>query len=718
MLKNNMRNLPDTRTLRRKLSDNRRLTIIRGLSLIVLTLLSVQTWARIVEEVNIKESDAGYELEFLFFSPMRFVSMTPQGRSSSYEIQLNPELLNIESDINGLNDRNVLSWNKDIWTPIKDIVYDGSAGDYPQIILRFSDKVELKVRSSADLRSLVVFISSDHFKKISQPPIASGSTLLADLQTDDEKLNALLTETNQAFLDQNYPRAIQLLTKINTISSGLIKRRAQEMIGVARERNGQLAHAKREYEIFIEEYPEGDDTNRVRQRLASLVTAARTEVTQRKETAPDSWQTEFYGSFAQRYYRDETTPEDADSITLRDQLVTDLDFVGKAKKGDVQLKTQFIGSYRDDFDTENDDEFMPNIASVEVNLLNTGFYGRLGRQSRTTGGVLGRFDGVHGAYDIAEDITINAVYGYPVLIEDKNAINDSQEFYGTSVDFRDIWGGWDLTGFYITQDNEGVKDREAIGSELRYIDEKKSYFTLVDYDIYFDELNIFLFLGNWNYSDATRFTLNLDYRNSPVLTKTNAIQGQGVLNLDELFDVFSDEELKQLAMDRTAVNKTVTGTVTHELSKKWQVIGELTATEFDDTPASGGVEAIPGTDTEYYVSTQLIGNQFMYDNDIVIFGLRYGDTTNADTYTLTGNWRVNINRKLRVNPRLRLDYRENKDDSGNRVIVKPFIRVDYNLRKWVKFEMDLGYEWYDEQLDVGSFRNNSYYFSMGYRIQF
>ena len=149
-----------------------------------------------------------------------------------------------------------------------------------------------------------------------------------------------------------------------------------------------------------------------------------------------------------------------------------------------------------------------------------------------------------------------------------------------------------------------------------------------------------------------------------------------------------------------------------------QFIGELTATEFSETEASGGVEPIPGTGKEHFYSTQFIGNSQFYENDIVILGLRYSDTFNADTYSINGNWRININRKLRLNPRMRIDYREKKEGEDSRWLIKPLLKVDYRPKKWMKFEMEIGYEWLDETFGGESQNTTGYFLSFGYRAQF
>lgn len=684
------------------------------------TVITSTGWARIVDEVVLQEDTEGFVINFELSVPMRFLSVSPTGQSRDFELQLAPDSVLLDEQPDDLVERILLSWNNDLWSPIKEIVYDGSSGEYPLIIVRFTDSVAVSVRGSSDQRSLEMNVVAPQFVTDKTADI-SAEQLIDTVVTQDSKLQTTLADARKAILDQDYSLAVRLLERLRNGDDAQAARRAGELIGWAYEKNGQLAQAKRAYEIFIEEYQSGEDVDRVRQYLAVMLTAAR-RVTQQRAAVTEKaggWNSQFYGSFAQRYYRDETNPEDGDKELLRDQLVTDLDFVSRLKRGDLEIKSQFVGSHRHDFEDANESEFRPNIASVEVTDSSRGLFAKLGRQNRTTGGVLGRFDGLHAGYEVTRDTTVNVVYGLPVLTSAKYRINDAQDFYGVSVDVADLWAGWDWTGFYIAQDNQGMTDREAVGTELRYFDDKKSFFTLLDYDLHFSELNTFMFIGNWRFTSDTQFNLTLDYRHSPILTTSNAIQGQGVESLEELFDIFNDDELKQLALDRSAKTKTATASLTHRFNRKWQIIGELTATEFGDMPASGGVEAVEATDIEYFYSAQLVANSLFFNNDTLITGLRYGDTTNVDSYTFTANWRHTINRNFRINPRLRIDYRESKFDDGDRLVTKPYLRLDYSLSKWAKLEMDLGYEIWDETTGDGLENNSdSTFISIGYRMQF
>jgi len=701
----------------------------------ILLSFSAPLSAQVVDDVIVKENSEGYEVEIKFFIPLRHQSHSPKKSGKNLEIQLRPENFadpELEDQIKG--QRN-LSWDRSTNIPLKEVIFDGNLAEQPSVIIRFTKTVNFKVRNSPSLRSIIISIETSKPaptpEAISKPVLksqlepVSAQNLIVVAKAADQNMAKLLDRANQAMLDKNYSNAVQLFTKILSEGNNAVRPYAQELLGVAREYNGQLAHAKAEYQKYLELYPDNKDARRVNQRLAVLITAAEkpkeklSKGKQQRRKDGTEWDTQFYGSFSQFYFRDETTPEDEDAILIRSDLVNDLDFVGRARKGEYDLRTQFIGSYREDFRSDSDgNEFIPSILSVEGRHSGTNLYARLGRQSRTTGGILGRFDGIHGAYEMNAALTLNAVFGYPVDISDKTNINTDQEFFGVSMDIGTVWDGWDFNTFYITQDNAGIKDREAVGGEVRYYDANKSFFTLVDYDLHYSDLNIFLFIGSWTITEGTTLNLVFDYRNSPILTTTNAIQGQGVENLEDLFTSFTTEELEQFAQDRTSQSKSVTTGITQQLNENWQVIGEVTIAEFGSTPASGGVAAIPGTGKEYFYSTQFITNNVIYENDTLLMGLRYSDTMNSNAYTVDGNWRVNINRKLRLNPRIRFDYRETKDSDDDRLLIRPFFRVDYRFRKWMKFEFDLGYEWLDETFANSSQSSTAYFLSIGYRAQF
>jgi len=699
-------------------------------TLICALLPSIST-AQTVDEVRVDETAKGYIIEVKLFVPMRYHSHSPRQSGQALEIQLrNKNLGEFESPGRA---RKNLGWDLGSGAPIEEIILDTLDPETPSLVIQFTREVKFKVRGSADLLSIIIELDTDKLsfeEKASEDiTVIEAENLVTRLKNSNPKHASLLQEANDAMLAANYPRAIQLFTKIRDEVAPEYTPHLQELLGVAREYNGQLAHAKAEYQRYLKDFPSDAGAERVRQRLNAIITASqaprtargRDQIARKGVDKKSEWNTQIFGGFAQTYYLDETTPEEEESILLRSDLVNDLDFVARMRKGDLDIRTQFIGGYRADLNDEtgeDDSETLISIASIEATHSGIGLFGRLGRQSKTTEGVLGRFDGLSLSYDITDILTINTVHGFPVDIRDKEKINTDQVLHGVSFDLNNIWGGWDFNTYYLRQTHFDILDREAVGTEIRYFDSRRSIFTLVDWDINYDELNIFLFIGNWTVFDDTTFNVIVDKRKSPLLTTTNAIQGQGVSTLDQLFDRFSEEELTELARDRTSESESYTLGLTQRINDNWQFTAEATTTKFASTPASGGVEAIPGTGNEQFYSFQLLANSLLAENDIMILGLRFNDTTRSETYSSTINWRVNLGSKLRINPRVRVDFRQDKDDDDDRWLVRPFIRIDYRFKRWMKFEADFGYEWLDETFAGRSQETTGYFLSIGYRANF
>jgi len=67
---------------------------------------------------------------------------------------------------------------------------------------------------------------------------------------------------------------------------------------------------------------------------------------------------------------------------------------------------------------------------VKLLDLGGGLSGRFGRQSQSSGGVLGRFDGGVVSYEIFPQLKIGGVFGYPVVSSDDRAFDTDKHFYG------------------------------------------------------------------------------------------------------------------------------------------------------------------------------------------------------------------------------------------------------------------------------------------------
>lgn len=509
-----------------------------------------------------------------------------------------------------------------------------------------------------------------------------------------EKLDILIERGRQAMLDKNYKQAIRLFTRILQLATGDDKKEAKELLGVAREHNGQFAHAKAEYKEYLKLYPEGEDAERVKQRLLGLLTArsrAKDKLKQKVARGVEpKW--DFFGSMFQFYRNQRIATDTTDSIETDSSLSTDILLAGRKRGLDYNQRFNVSASHRYDFlaTTDNSDGRVSTFY-YEISKRDDNYGGRIGRQTHSSDGVLGRFDGIILNKRIGTDKKINFLAGYPVELSTTDGVDTDRQFYALSFDFDALYLDTDFKFYYIQQDNEGFTDRNAVGVQLKYIDESSSYFATIDYDVFFSELSQATVIANWRNKANSSLTVVADHRRSPLLTTNNALIGQTVTNLTDLRLTFTEDQIYQLAKDRSSTYDAITVSASTFLSERYQLNGDITFSSLDGTVASGGVAATQGTGTESFYNVGLVINNFFTDNDITIFGARYSDASTSDVIQLNFSSNFNLNRKWRVNPRLVLDSRDNASGSS-RTTIKPRILVHYRPSRTFKYEFDMGYE--------------------------
>jgi len=701
-----------------------------------LTAIPSSALNRSIDEVRFDGSKEFPEIHIQFNQLLRYISHAPEENGSKLHIQMQV-VSTVELDLEQFRRRETHSLKPTDRIPLWEVVYEEDNPGRPSIILSFNRGVHFQVRGSSDFRSVVITIQPETEEAVElQPPVLQPEELkrvppveeiffwppLKKKEISEERLQLIVEEAEKAMTDGEYRRAIQLYTRILQSTDEKRQQEAQEFLGLARARNNQLAHAKAEYEKYLELYPEGEGAVRVRQRLAGLLTArAKPKDKLRKsksEEALGKWKKDFYGSLAVFYNRDESFTDLDERILNRNSVTTDLDFTTRFKSENFEVRSLFAGGYDKDFSDESDDESY--LSSLYLDLLDNRLkmFGRFGRQSGISDGVLGRFDGARMSWQFFPTIKINGVAGFPVETSTKLDIDSDKHFYGLSFDIGKLANRWDINTYIINQElDAGITDRRAVGGELRYFDPRGSFFSLVDYDIFYHELNIILLTGNLVFKNRATINLSAEYRKSPILITSNALQGQGVETISELLGTFTEDEITSLAKDRTASSKTFHVGGTHPINEKLQTSWDVTATKFGSTIASGGVEATPATDYDFFYFVQLIGSNLIKEGDIAIVGARYSDTTSSDTITLNLNTRYPLKREWRLNPRLQLDFRKSKRDSSELIKVRPSLRMEYWWKRRVRFEIEGGGEWSSDTFSDGTDSTTKGYFvTVGFRF--
>ena len=254
--------------------------------------------------------------------------------------------------------------------------------------------------------------------------------------------------------------------------------------------------------------------------------------------------------------------------------------------------------------------------------------------------MLGRFDGLLLGWQAKPNLRFNAVGGFPVLTSRQTYVLKDRRFYGVSVDVGTRRSPVQGTVYWFDQRARGgFIDRQSLGVEARVLLPRFNAYTMIDYDVHHSQLNLGLLTLNYNFPDNSNLTVTADYRQSPLLTTNNGLLQQfytannkRVRALADLRPFFLDDQIYQLARDRTQTVKSLTVSYSRPLSSKLQASADFTLTNSSSmplTPASAGtnqVDAVAGTGNEYYLGGQLVGSGLIWDSDIYILSGRYSNT--------------------------------------------------------------------------------------------
>jgi tetratricopeptide (TPR) repeat protein len=533
----------------------------------------------------------------------------------------------------------------------------------------------------------------------------------------EKQLEDLMLRAKTDFKKKNYSSAIRYLKAIISAGEHKSSREALELLGLSRQRKGQLTHAADIYEKYLKLYPEGEDSDRVRQRLAGLLTASSAPRKKISMATEEKDEIRTYGSVSQ-YYRTNWASNDAvSSLQTLSQLISfvDLTTMRRSKKYDHLFQITADHAYNF-LDSSDNDEVRFIETYYELGYRKTGSSGRFGRQALRIGGILKRFDGLSAGYQLTPDMRFNFLAGFPVDYNTRNTINRQKTFYGFTFETGTFLDHWDANLFFFDQKVDGLTDRTSIGTDIRYYDRTKSLFGMIDYDLFYNEVNMLQLNANFMFASGPTLYLNAFARKSPVLSTSMALSGRAEQSIEELKKVLSVEQIYQLARDRTTNTETLSIGGSQPVSKKFRLTADLTLSQLGDTIASGGVPAIEGTDADYFISAQLVGDNLLQKHDTAVFGVRYYNTSFSSTTSLIANSRFPITSVWRLNPRLQYDIRKLSDGRAQNKI-RIMLKTDYQYLKKVRFDFDIAY---DETVESSSNRSDisNLYISMGYRWDF
>jgi len=549
-------------------------------------------------------------------------------------------------------------------------------------------------------------------KKINLP----DKDFISVSKSKNEKVQFLMEQGRNAMIDSLYRKAIQYYKKAYQLAKGEEKKLALEYLALARERNNQIAHAKAAYRKYLKDYPTGESSDRVKQRLETILTA---RLKPKKKRAPTGKRKEretewsAFGTVFQFYRYQENDSDISGSSTIDNSLSTSISTTFRRRSEDYDMRFQFDGSHRyDSLNTKDKNDSRLSKLYADITQTKSKFHTRIGRQTSHNYGILGRFDGAILDYPLSNKYKATMSYGYPVRSSRDNSVNTKTNFAGLGLDVNDVIKNWDATFYAIKQTRSGISDREAIGTEARTVSRNFSLFTLLDYDTSYSELNTATVISNWLFGTKSISTLNLvlDYRQSPTLTTSNALFSSTVRSFEELVATTSEEQLRTDAKNNTGTYTTIALSGSTPLSKTYQINGDITVSNLSKTAIS------PGTGNETSYGLQFIGTNLLTDNDVSVIGIRVSNRSTADTTSYDLNSRIIINKEWKVRPRFRYETQTQKTGT-NRTTFKPSIRFDYRLKRNFRLELDTGYDFRRSKGTTNS-KDTSYYLSVGYIYDF
>ncbi len=519
---------------------------------------------------------------------------------------------------------------------------------------------------------------------------------------DENQIGDQMRGARRSFLERDYGQAIATYTEILGYANHPYRAQAREYLAVALERSGQRERALAEYDAYLAEFTGSDEVARVTARRTALGSAldamAIRPASNRTAAQPiDGWQ--LFGGVSQVYWRNqEQRVHDGNYLVSSSGVLAlaDLTAIRRGERFDVTARVN--GAYQFnlvDFDRDGDTGWLSyGYIDVDDRLLN--LQATVGRQVRRQDGVLDRFDGFGLTYRWRPDVAISVSAGLPVD-SPRFSTGSHRNFYAASIEMDDIFGLSRVSVFNHHQFVDGILDRQAIGGEVQYLDDRLNVVGLIDYDLSYGVLNTALINAGFNLNNGWRLNAIVRSGAQPYLTTRNALAGQSVASIDELLDTYTEGQVRRIARDRTAQALTASAGVAIPLTERLQLMFDVTTRTSDGTEASAGVEAIPATDSQFYYLARLTGSSLLAQGDLSILTLRHDSTRTRDTTTAMLDMRIPLSEGLRINPRLIASSRTDNVSGAEQLLAKPSLRVLYRWKR-LTVDVEVGGYWSNRDL--------------------
>ena len=601
---------------------------------------------------------------------------------------------------------------------------------------------------------------------VPEAPVATEASAADQIKETDSQAEVLMVKGRDALKTSQYGMAIDSFNKVLLLPPNKYSQDAQELIGVAREEGGQKFKAQREYETYLKLYTSGEGVIRVKDRLAKLTAAeasrsakAIQDVSQVASSGDkNKFQTVSSGSVSMNYYNgvNQTVVAGATSqagpVTDQSMLITNVSASLRVRNDRYDNRLVVQDTYNKNFlatqlSASNSNPNRLGAAYYEFKDKVIDFSSRIGRQSPIGGGVMGRFDGISAGYGVTPNWQITSATGQ---LSDY-ASGSKPTFYSVGLGLKNgaHWGGGI---YYVNQKTNGVTDRSSLGAEMRYFDVNKNAFSMLDYDTFFNVLNMALLQGSINGAPGTTYNFNLDHRRSPSISLSNALIGspstmQYLLTPSRLVESpvgsgifvnvggggFTIDDLKALAILRTGTSDSASLGANTQIKEKWQAGADLNVSRSSGLPESGTnvpgsldgyVPPTPSSGANYGINARLIGNSLFSTHDVSVFSVGYTSSALSKGENFTFSNHLSLAENWTLDSSFRLNWQSSYDSitglvTGKVTTLSPAVRLNYQVKSNVSLEFDYGLDITDNIPTSGqSSKTTRNYFSLGGRWDF
>ncbi|MCP4767244.1 MAG: SPOR domain-containing protein [Gammaproteobacteria bacterium] len=527
--------------------------------------------------------------------------------------------------------------------------------------------------------------------------------------------DSLLLAARQAFLDENYVRVIALTEKISAEYwdtgstenlpqireslelAGTTRERQAELAGSIGERRARLNQAVVLYETTLDTDPPEEVATRISNRLQGIRTMSvepRARLAEAEaKPAEDGW--DYRGSLYQ-YYREDIVDglnDDDDSAeTVNRLFVTN---VGLQMARRTEAGVWAIG-----LDTSLINDLQENETYSSVSNANIGYTTedlRLvgGRQNRTLTGLNQRFDGI--SYKDSSRSAFQLTYALGYLVESyRDDVDTDHPFIGVNVSFSP-YDAVNVDLYFVEQEISGLTDRQSVGSEIEFRNDVSFFYGIIDYDTFYQDMNNVTLISNYRYTSQWDFNLTASYGYSPTLSTLNALQGQAAVSIENLKDRLTNDQIYQLAQDRTSRATNLYFGSTYQIDTDRQLYFDFSVFNLDATDESDSVLATDDTESTQ-VSLDYSVRDFFSANDYSTVGFRLLNSTSSDSQSIRFRTRLPGYLGLIYDPRVRLEKRLGKNGRPDQSVLDLALKLTYRATKKLNFETDFGIEYSDLDL--------------------